>query len=191
MSAAISAAFSVRTVVPGYTGPVLTARRASDNVRADFFSVFISATSFWDLQTASGTTFASWVGASTGFAAVLYDQTASGRHAQGNSLAVQPTIVLGTTLPSPLQSYVLGFLGQTRVLDFSPLTASTAWVVFSSASCGADSTKISTVISHMTVDISLRVYGIGGSAYNGGDWLNGATGVYTNGVPGNTLARPL
>jgi prepilin-type N-terminal cleavage/methylation domain-containing protein len=85
LTTAPAAAFSLRRLSAGYTGPAITVRRSSDNTTAD-----VGFTATGDLDLAALTTF---VGANDGFVTRWYDQSGNGRHKSQGNTARQPRIV--------------------------------------------------------------------------------------------------
>lgn len=55
-----------------YTGPTVTVRRSADNAMSDFYSNLYGA--LGQQVNGTGTTYTSWLGASTGYVATWYDQ---------------------------------------------------------------------------------------------------------------------
>jgi len=76
------AAFSLRQLRSGYTGPAVRVRRSNDSAEADFTAAEIA-----------GGQMLSWVGANTGTVVTWYDQTGNGRHFGQSTAGSQPTIV--------------------------------------------------------------------------------------------------
>jgi hypothetical protein len=95
-------AFSVRLLVPNYTGPVFTLRRSSDNATSDFYA---DATQSYLTTGANntGTTFTSWIGANTAYVNKWYDQSGKGNHSTSGT----PTISLQNS------KYVINFNNTT------------------------------------------------------------------------------
>jgi hypothetical protein len=79
-----AAAYSVRRLRTGYTGPCIRVRRSSDNAEQDF--------GFRD-NVLDTTALLAFVGASNGFATTWYDQSGNGRNALNATSAQQPRIV--------------------------------------------------------------------------------------------------
>lgn len=77
-AASAAAAFSVRRLIPAWIGqPVLNVRNGATGATADFFPIYNpSASLAYDLVLSDGaTTYASWIGGSTGYVTTWYDQT--------------------------------------------------------------------------------------------------------------------
>jgi hypothetical protein len=88
-----------------YTGPVLRARRGSDNVQQDFYS-----DSYGRLFLASnltGTQIVPWSSNSTIFCATLYDQSTAGNHASQTTATLQPIIANYTMSNNPVATFYL------------------------------------------------------------------------------------
>jgi hypothetical protein len=86
----MTGAYSLKRLLSSYTGAVVNIRRSADNVTSDFF-----ADQNGNLTTGingSGTTYTSWIGASTGFVTTWYDQSGNGRNATTDTTARQPSI---------------------------------------------------------------------------------------------------
>jgi hypothetical protein len=86
-------AFSVRLLVATYTGPIFRIRRSNDNVESDFYA---DSTQTWLTTGANntGTTYATWIGANTGYVVTWYDQSGKGNHATQTTTTIQPSISL-------------------------------------------------------------------------------------------------
>lgn len=85
--------YSLYRVSSSYVGPTFTIRRSSDNALTNVYS---DINGVMGLQlNGTGTSLSSWLGGSTAYITVWYDQSPGARHAsQGNS-AIQP--ILNTT----------------------------------------------------------------------------------------------
>jgi hypothetical protein len=83
------AAYGLRRLRQGYTGPLVNIRRSSDNAQRDFYALPNG-----DLPVAS---VAGFVGAGAGLATKLYDQTGKGNHVSQATAAQQPSIALAAT----------------------------------------------------------------------------------------------
>jgi len=73
-----------------YTGPTLNIRRSSDNATSDFYS-----NPYGQIGTGlngSGTSLTSWLGTSTGYITIWYDQSGKNNHAIQSNTNYQPTI---------------------------------------------------------------------------------------------------
>lgn len=89
----IAAAYSMRRLSAAYTGPVLRARRASDNAEQDF-SPASSFLTFSEVNT--------WAGGNA-FATTFYDQSGGGRNLLQATTANQPQIInAANSLPALL-----------------------------------------------------------------------------------------
>lgn len=88
-------AYSLRRVVPEYTGPVIRVRRSNDNTQQDFYSDY-KQTYLTTAAGGTGTSYASWVGSNTGYVIKWYDQSGTGNHAINTSNnTTQPKILNG------------------------------------------------------------------------------------------------
>ena len=89
----LTGTYSLKRVLTSYTGPVINIRRSADNVTSDFYS-----DKYGNLTTGAngtGTTYTSWIGASSGFVVTWYDQSGKSNHATQGTQASQPTIDYG------------------------------------------------------------------------------------------------
>jgi hypothetical protein len=78
-------AFSLRRIRSGYRGPLIRVRRASDNVEREIYYDVAGNLDTSDLL--------SFIGASSGFVTIWYDQSDQGRNATQTTAARQPRIV--------------------------------------------------------------------------------------------------
>lgn len=66
-----AAAFSTRYVVPGYSGPVMKVRNGATGATTDVYPTYTANPSFiggsYDLITATGASYSSWIGTATGY----------------------------------------------------------------------------------------------------------------------------
>jgi hypothetical protein len=88
-SNSISGAYSTKRLSNTYTGPTLEIRRGSDSAISDFY-----ADNDGNLGTAvgaTGTSYATWIGASTGYVSKWYDQSGKGKHATQTNTSIQPS----------------------------------------------------------------------------------------------------
>jgi hypothetical protein len=86
----MTGAYSVKRLLSSYSGAVVNIRRSSDNETSNFF-----ADRFGNLTTGengSGTAYATWIGAATGFVVTWYDQSGNGRNATQATTTAQPTL---------------------------------------------------------------------------------------------------
>jgi hypothetical protein len=71
-----------------YVGPMVQIRRSSDNVTQDFYANI--AGNLGTLYDGAGTTYTSWIGASTAYVRTWYDQSGNGFHATQTTTTYQP-----------------------------------------------------------------------------------------------------
>ncbi|WAC27261.1 arabinofuranosidase catalytic domain-containing protein [Ancylobacter sp. SL191] len=83
------AAHGLRRLLSTYRGPLLRARRGSDNAQADFYP---RGDGWLDLAALTA-----WAGSSSAFLVTLYDQTGNARHAGQATPGAQPRLVLTGT----------------------------------------------------------------------------------------------
>jgi hypothetical protein len=88
----LAACYSVRQVVPSYTGPVVRLRRSSDGNLQDFYSngkqqfqVNYRSTKWTTAARGLGDKFVDWLGSSTAYVVIWYDQSPNGNHAINNN----------------------------------------------------------------------------------------------------------
>ena len=89
----MSFGISTRLVVPTYTGAIMNIRRSSDNATSDFYSDK-QQTYLTTGANNTGTTYASWIGSSTGYITKMYDQSGQGNHCTNTTNSAQPTLAL-------------------------------------------------------------------------------------------------
>ena len=94
-TSALYYAFSLRLLIPTYTGPIIRIRRSNDDVVSDFYA---DSTQSWLTTGANntGTTYATWIGANTGYVVTWYDQSGKGNHATQSDTTLQPQIFVET-----------------------------------------------------------------------------------------------
>ena len=182
-------AFSVRLLVSTYTGPILRIRRSNDNVESDFYA---DSTQTWLTTGANntGTTYATWIGANTGYVVTWYDQSGKGNHATQTTTTIQPSISLQNG------KYVLSFVptgsGTYLSLTTTTLRANTLFcqVYPRSGSSEGFNTLFTAGIG---VDFGQRLSFNSLNGYSGtGDWYYLTSGLKYNYVNGaSTTAVPL
>lgn len=90
---AAAAIYGLKLYRSGYTGAIIRIRRSSDNQQQDFY-----ANTAGNLTTAAngqGSSYATWLGAATGYVTVWYDQSANGVNAQQTDTTRQPILTTG------------------------------------------------------------------------------------------------
>jgi hypothetical protein len=113
----IDFAVSVRLVIPSYSGPVVNVRNSSTNVTQDFYADKYQ-TYLTTGPNNTGTTYAAWIGANTGYITKLYDQNDKGNHAiNTTNNTSQPNLALINN------KYVIQFQsGNSTVLNLTRST---------------------------------------------------------------------
>ena len=101
-----AAAYSLRNLDKDYTGPLVRVRRSSDNAEQDIFGDY-----YGNLDTVGLKNF---VGASSGFVTVWYDQSGNARNATQSTAANQPRIVNAGNLIT-----IDGVSNSEKAIDFS------------------------------------------------------------------------
>lgn len=101
----MSFAYSVRLLVSTYTGAVIKVRRSSDSVTQDFYTD--STQSY--LTTGygnTGTTYSTWIGSSTGYITIWYDQSGKGNNATNSTNgSTQPILIYNSTTGKYITSW--------------------------------------------------------------------------------------
>jgi len=184
--AGLTGCYSMRLVVSTYTGAVIRLRRASDSALQDFYT---NATQSYltTLPNNTGTTFVTWLGASSAFVHTWYDQSGNARHATNTTAgATQPTLTLQSG------KYVLGF----NTANLTALTLATS-VVPNTVVCQFYNTNTNdgTIISAFATDFGQRFGGGGAVTINGdnniADWYRSSSGTklaYNNGISSTTIS---
>jgi len=183
-SSSLAICYSIRKVIPTYTGPVFQLRRSSDNALQTFYTDDVQSYLTTGANN-TGTTYSSWIGANTAYVTIWYDQSTNANNASN--------AVNGTTQPNiSLQSgkYVIQFQNaNSTVLNIT--TSYSPNTVF----CHFYNTNASygTIIT-TAFDFGQRFGSTNGSAINGdnngGDWFYSGTGTkiaYNNGVASTTI----
>ena len=89
----MSFGISTRLIVSTYSGPIMNIRRSSDNATSDFYSDK-QQTYLTTGANNTGTTYASWIGANTGYITNMYDQSGKGNHCGNTTSSAQPKLSL-------------------------------------------------------------------------------------------------
>lgn len=105
------AAYGLRRLRFGYTGPAIRVRRSSDNTEAD-----IGFDGAGDLNTAA---LLAHVGAGNGFVTAWYDQSGNGRNATQATAANQPSIVTAGVVNTANGRSALQFNGSSQSLSLA------------------------------------------------------------------------
>jgi len=174
--------YSVRLVIPTYTGPVFQVRRSSDNVLQTFYTDDVQSYLTTGANN-TGTSYSSWIGANTAYVTVWYDQSTNANNASN--------AVNGTTQPNiSLQNskYVIQFQSvNSNVLNIT--TSYSPNTVF----CHFYNTN-TTYGTIMAASGDFEVRFGNGTVINGdnntADWYYSGTGTkvsYNNGVSSTTV----
>lgn len=83
---------SVKLERNAYSGALMSIRRSSDNAFKDFYPDSNEVLSM-SSEDGSGTTLSSWIGASSGYIYIWYDQTGNGNNFMQSNTAYQPQII--------------------------------------------------------------------------------------------------
>jgi hypothetical protein len=78
-----------------YTGAVVNIRRSSDNITQDFYADILG--NLGTGTNATGTSYSTWIGTSTGYVTTWYDQSGNGFNATQTTNAFQPILTWNTT----------------------------------------------------------------------------------------------
>jgi hypothetical protein len=116
----ITAAFSMRRVVPSYTGSLVRVRNGSTNAEEDF-----NGDSHGALATAGGTAVSAWLAGAQGFVTRWYDQSGLTRNAVMTTAAQQPLLVEVAT-----DQYAVRFNGTSAAPRFLTLASSASCLSF-------------------------------------------------------------
>ena len=134
---------------------------------------------------ANGTTLQSWLGASTGYVNMWYDQSGRNRHAYADSQATAPVVRMGSQ-----RSWALSFNGGygLKIYSGSALPNTMAAEVIFSVADGFNSTagSVVTLFGSSATNTSLRLQSGKANALGANymtDWSTGAT-YYINGFQG-------
>jgi hypothetical protein len=185
-SSSLGRCYSVRKVVPTYTGPVFRVRRSSDNVLQDFFTDNTQSYLTTGANN-TGTTYVSWIGANTAYVTIWYDQSTNANNATNSTNnTTQPNISLQNG------KYVIQFINtNSTVLNITtPYSPFTVFCNFYNTN-----SEFGTIIT-TAGDFGLRFGGGSATArfinggFTNGDWFFRATGIkiaYNNGVPATEI----
>jgi Alpha-L-arabinofuranosidase B, catalytic/Concanavalin A-like lectin/glucanases superfamily len=182
----LAACYSVRLANDDYTGPVIKVRRSSDNALSDFYAD-TQQTYLTTGANNTGTTFASWIGASTAYVTTWYDQSGNNNNSTNTTNSVsQPTIAL------QYGKYVVNFnaANSTLLTIGSPIRPNTIVAQWYNSN-----TTTGTIVTTQ-YDYEMRFYIPTGktvdfSIGNAGDWyyMAGKTKfAYVNGVSSTIMS---
>jgi hypothetical protein len=166
--------YSMRLLIPDYTGPVVRVRRSTDNVTADFYTNS-TQTYLTTGPSGTGTSYATWISGATGYVTIWYDQSGNQQNATNTSNNLtQPNIALVNS------KYVLEFrnadITRLNVSNCQPYTIFCHFYNTNSLSCSIITTQY---------DYQQRFWaGIHYIIGNSGDWYFSGTGTkyaYNNG----------
>lgn len=179
-------ALSIRRIIQGYTGPIISVRNSSDatNTSQDFYTDELQSY----LTTGpnkTGSAYSTWIGANTGYITKWYDQSGKGNHATNSANnTTQPIILLFNG------NYYIQFIN-TNSTQLNLTTAVQPNTIF--CNFYNSNSSYGTIIS--------SAYGLGqrfsGSGLtidgdsNSGDWYKSSSGTklsYVNGVSSSVLS---
>lgn len=143
---AAAAAFSVRRLRSGHTGPLLRVRRSTDNATQD-----VASTIGGDLDAA---TLASFCGAATCMVATWYDQSVHGRHAVQLTPAYQPRILSGGTMDTEGGRPAVRSAAVGQFLDAGVIPGQTVDGTFNAVARCADTSVSRHVMGDRDINIS-------------------------------------
>lgn len=179
--------YSMRLVVPSYTGAVVKLRRSSDNSTSDFYTD-ANQTYLTTGANNTGTSYSTWIGVNTAYVYTWYDQSGNNNHASNtNNNTTQPNISLQDS------KYVVQFQnGNSTVLNISNTQPYSLICQFYNTN-----STYGTIIT-TAYDYQQRFGGAGGGSgtnvngdSNAGDWYYSGTGTkysYNNGSSSTTVA---
>lgn len=173
--------YSVRVVIPGYSGPVFRLRRSTDSATSDFYTDGYQ-TYLTTGANNTGTSFASWIGAGTAYVTILYDQSGKGNNAIQNTTTSQPTISLRNNMG--VSKYVLYF-------DYQFMVISTPQKILAVLCQYYNTSNYGTILG-TDQDYSVRLWTMPTGGTVNYDWYEsggGAKYVYNNGVSVTSLTK--
>ena len=184
-------AYSLRVIVPGYSGPVVQIRRSTDNITSDFYTDF-RQTFFTNAaptgNTINGTSYSTWIGGGIGYITKWYDQTGNVNHATNANNASQPNIYI---LPNNYYTVQWRNTNSTYMSITTTRNINTVFCKF----YNNNSAYGSIIAVGITGDKQLRFGSASANTYNGdsngSDWFysSGGTKVaYNNGT--NQTSNP-
>ena len=185
-SSSLAICYSVRKVIPTYTGPVFQLRRSSDNALQTFYTDDIQSYLTTGANN-TGTSYSSWIGANTAYVTIWYDQSTNANNASN--------AVNGTTQPNiSLQNgkYVIQFQNaNSTVLNIkTPYSSNTVFCHFYNTNA-----NYGTIMTASGDFDEVRFGGTAASTSINGDsnsvdWYYSGTGTkiaYNNGVSSITV----
>jgi hypothetical protein len=189
-----SVAYGVYLIFPKYTGPVINVKRSSDNATSDFYTD--AKQSYLTTGAGNtGTSYSTWIGASTGTLIKWYDQGSSGNTGIVPSTTAtvgtgSPVIGIAPTIALISGKYVVYFQAANKTwINFT--TPIQPYTIFSEYYISSSNT-VDTIISTQ-YDYGQRFSGTGFNSGNGGDWYYSGSGTKISFVnnasstTGNTL----
>ena len=177
--------YSVRLVVPSYTGPVINVMRSSDNTSAYFYT---DATQSYLTSgpNNTGTTFASWSsGSSFVYLNIWYDQSGKSNHCTQTVSVSKPTIVLCSNI------YVVYFSNLLSTGTFMNIKdPNTPYTVISQFNNVTVKSVCNSIVTATSGDFSIRLTNNSTVGANANDWVfiqGGTKYSYVNGVSTGTI----
>ena len=141
--------YSLRKVIPTYTGPVINVRRSSDSVTADFFADLNG-----NLKATDGTKITGWLNGTTGYVTTWYDQSIYARHGTQATQSYQPWLALD---PKGSGKYSIFFNGGVGPTGFNITSAAVQSVALNYYSLANPSLWQSFICTN-TDNQGLRIY---------------------------------
>jgi len=178
--------YSMRLIISSYGGPIINVTRSSDSARSDFYTD-PSQTYFTSGYNNTGISYSTWIGASTAYVNIWYDQSGKGNH------AIQTTAINRPQITTQNSKYAINFLNSGSNVTYlnitTPIQPNTIFTYFYPTS-----QYVNTIVQTST-DYSLKIYGTPTSVISdgGGDWYyassqnSGGTQVaYVNNISSTT-----
>lgn len=180
----------MRQLVATYSGPIINVRRSSDNVTADFYTD-AKQTYLTTGINGTGTTYASWIGANTGYITKWYDQSGKGNHATNSTTGTTQPNITKVASPGGTNYYVVQWqnANSTVLNSTNPFSPNTIFSQFYENISSSDfGTLIGTpyggFISNIYRQVALRLYTNSYLGSNYADWFFSNSGTkiaYQNG----------
>lgn len=176
--------YSVRLVVPSYTGPVINVTRSSDSTSSMFYTD-VTQSYLTTGPNNTGTTFASWSSASTVYLNTWYDQSGKLNHCTQTNAVNKPTIVVSNN------KYVVYFNNTVTASYVNITTPNAPYTILTEFNAQTVITYNTIACGGIGIDYGIRLSPTGSSSGstngngNGNDWYYTQSGEkysYVNGV---------
>lgn len=188
--------YSVRLLVPTYTGPILNVKRSTDNTSADFYTDYQQSFLTTGINN-TGTSMATWLGAGTATVNTIYNQSGTTNHLI-NGVYVFLVPYSGKYIIKSTASSTTS----TQIAFTTEVKPTNLGLLFHYSDSGTGGSTIHTIIS-TSQDYSIRL--VSNSLYGGsnnGDFLywnsthSATVSTYVNGVSktavtSSTIASPI